>query len=200
MISAINISQTNELDGCKLLSIHNPIVFLADVTYSGDIPQALPVDLIDEDDNTLGTFACIPFKDVSPTVRQFAFVADSIIRGTMLEPDDFTSVKKTLEYVPNITKKFTIRFYDGEIESTCDFVACHGARQYGESPSLNGIENNTDEITYYAAEGKPVYIYFYNNDATNVITVGTGELVYERLLDFDDVALLDFDNLFLTTL
>lgn len=196
-VSAITISQDNKLTGCNLLAIHNPLVFLIDVTYSGETPQKLYCDVINSESVTLATYQCIPYQDIS-NYRQFAFVADQIIRGEMDDFKDYNSDERVLEFVPNITKQFTLKFYiDETLSAETDFTACHAARQYGDSPAMQSISQNTNENTYIAGEGRPVYIYFYNDDETNVITVGSAELEYLRLLDYDSVALLDFDGLYL---
>lgn len=199
MITALEIYQSNTLPGCNLISLHNPVVFLVDATYSGEVPDTLTVDLKHGAD-VLDTFNCLPFKDISGNKRRFAFVADQIIRGEMGAFDDFQSVPKSLEIVPDITKQFTAHFYAGEISSDVDFVACHAARQYGDSQAMEGIVNNTEGTVYLGAAGMPIYVYFYNDNASNVITVGTGELQILRLVDYDDVALLDFDSQYLLSL
>jgi hypothetical protein len=200
-ISSITITQKNTTDACNLLSVHNPLMFLIDVVYSSTVPDVIYVGIFDSDDVLLDTFAAIPYED-SGTTRTFSFIADSILRGFMEGFDDFQSAEKTLEYVDGITKEFKLIFYDPDDIETNDeieIVAIHAARQFGEDPCLLSIASNVNE-TYYAAEGKPVYLYFYNDNESNVITVGTGEIIIDVLLDYDDLILFDFDDIYLTAL
>jgi hypothetical protein len=200
-ITSVTISQKNITDSINLLSVHNPLVFLIDVVYSSSVPELINVGIYDSNDVLLDTFVAIPYRDISST-RQFAFLADDILRGYMGSIDDFRSNEKVLEYVDGITKEFKLVFYDTDVPATNDevsFVAMHAAGQYSDTPYLESIYINEDQ-TYFAAVGKPVYIYIYNDNEANVITVGTGEIEFQPLLDYDDVALLDFDDQYLLAL
>lgn len=200
-ITSVTISQSNITDSINLLSVHNPLVFLIDVAYNTAAPELINVGIYDKDDVLLDTYVCIPYLD-STGVRQFAFIADDILRGYMGSIDDFRSNEKVLEYCDGITKEFTLNFYDPDTPATNDevsFVAMHAAGQYSETPYLESIQINQDD-TYYAAVGKPVYVYIYNDNEANIISVGTGEVEFQPLLDYDDVALLDFDDQYLLAL
>jgi hypothetical protein len=200
-ITSVTISQKNITDSINLLSVHNPLVFLVDVAYTSAVPEVLNVGIYDNTDTLLDTFACIPYLDTTG-VRKFAFLADDILRGYMGSIDDFKSEEKVLEYVDGITKEFKLIFYDPDVSATDDevsFVAMHAAGQYSDTPYLESIYINQDD-TYYAAEGKPVYVYIYNDAEENIITVGSGEVTFLKLLDYDDVALLDFDDQYLLAL
>lgn len=200
-ITSITISQKNITDSINLLSVHNPLVFLVDVAYTSSVPEFINVGIYDDTDTLLDIFVCIPYLD-STGVRQFAFLADDILRGYMGSIDDFSSNEKVLEYCDGITKEFKLIFYDPDETDTNDevsFVAMHAAGQYSETPYLESIQINQDD-TYYAAVGKPVYVYIYNDDEANIISVGTGEIEFQPLLDYDDVAFLDFDDQYLLAL
>jgi hypothetical protein len=196
-ITSITISQDNKSGDIDLLSLHNPLVFLVDVVYTASAPDTLYVELQDGDDAVLETFSAIPYQDSAfGSTRTFAFIATDILKGYMGSIEDFAGTEKTLEYVDGITTEFTLRFYIDAVENSVSFVACHAARQFGDTPYMESIFNNDDQ-TYYAAENLPVYVYFYNDDAANVVTVFSGEVTFDRLLDYDDVAFLDFDDLYL---
>lgn len=200
-ITSIIISQKNITDTINLLSVHNPLVFLIDVAYNSAAPEVINVGVYDKSNTLLDTFACIPYSD-STGVRQFAFIADDILRGYMGSIDDFRSNEKVLEYCEGLTKEFKLIFYDPSTPATNDnvsFVAMHAAGQYSETPYLESIYINQDD-TYFAAVGKPVYVYIYNDNEANVITIGTGEVEFQPLLDYDDVAFLDFDDQYLLAL
>ena len=59
-ITTISISQDNKVDESNLMAVQSPLIFLIDVTYSGDPPDILYCDLQDEDSVLLNTFKCIP--------------------------------------------------------------------------------------------------------------------------------------------
>ena len=196
-ITNVTISQKNITDNVNLLSAHNPIIFIVDAVYTGSVPERLNVKIYDKDDVLLNEFACIPYSDVT-ALRQFAFVATDILKAYMGDIDDFEGNEKVLDYVDGITKVFKLVFYDpvDEEEDEVTFTAMHAVRQFGETPYLESIYINEDE-TYYAAVGMPVYCYIYNNDEDNILTVNSGEIITDVLLDYDDVALVDFDDLYL---
>lgn len=197
-ITSINISQSNTTDTCNLVSVHNPLIFLVDVAYTSSAPDVLNIGLYDETPTLLETFVCIPYSDITG-IRTFAFLANDIIKGYMGSIEDFFAPEKTIQYVDGMTKEFKLVFYDPSTPTTNDeltIIAMHAARQFSEAPYLESIQINEDE-TYFAGENMPVYVYVYNNSETNVITVGTGELVLDKLLDYDDIIFLDFDDLYL---
>lgn len=195
-VTNITISQDNKEGNCDLLSVHNPLIFLVDVTYTAEAPETLYVELQNEDEEILETFAAIPYEDsVSGNVRTFAFIASDILKAYMGEFDDFESPERTLEYVDGITRQFTLRFYIGAIDDSVTFVAIHAARQYSENPALESIFNNQDEI-YYGAEGLPIYVYFYNADEGNILTIDTETADELVALDYDDEIFTDHDDLY----
>jgi hypothetical protein len=100
-----------------------------------------------------------------------------------------------LEFVPNITRQFSLRFYIGAVEDSVSFVACHAARQYGESPAMEDIYNNVNE-TYYTGAGRPVYVYFYNPDPNNILTINSPTIEDVVALEYDDTIFVDSDNLY----
>jgi hypothetical protein len=173
-ISNITIYQNNKVGDSDLLAVHSPLSFLVDVTYSGAVPDILYCDIYDETPTLLTTLKCIPYQDLTPTQRRFILIADSTIRGYMDDFDDFVQSENSFVSVPKITKIFELRFRDpdaGVPDVTFTFTAIHAAREFGESPNLSEVYNN-DSDTYYAAKGETVYIYFYNDNASNVITIG----------------------------
>lgn len=193
-ITSIEIVQDNKSGNCDLISIHNPLVFLVDVTYDGTAPEVLSVDVMDVDDNVLDTFNAIPYSDDDvSSIRTFAFIANDILKAFMDNFDDFNSYAYVLEFVENITKQFTIRFYIGEVEVSTSIVACHAARQFGDKPAMESIYSNANE-TYYGAKGMPVYVYFYNPDADNTLTIDSETSDELTLLDYDDAVLVDSDD------
>jgi hypothetical protein len=199
-ITAINITQDNKSGNVDLLSIHNPLVFLVDVDYTAEVPDTLYVDLLDELGVLIATFAAIPYSDsASGSTRTFAFLASDILRSYMTSFDDFESPENTLEFVPNITRQFSLKFYIGAVEDSVSFVACHAARQYGESPAMEDIYNNINE-TYYTGAGRPVYVYFYNNNPANILTIDSPTADEYALTDSDDTVFIDQDDSYFKSL
>jgi hypothetical protein len=195
-VTSITISQDNLSGDVNLLSVHNPLVFLIDVAYTSSAPDILYVELQDEDSNVLNTFSAIPYSDsITNSIRTFAFIAHDILKAYMGEIEDFESILNTMEYVDGITQEFTLRFYIGAIEDSVSFVACHAARQFGENPALEEIYYNDNDV-YYGAKGMPVYIYIYNNDEDNIITIDTPTSDDLAALDYDDTVFVDSDNVY----
>lgn len=199
MILNLTISQSNITAECNLLAVHNPIVFLVDAEYSTTIPEYILVDILDSEDTLIDTFRCIPYFDTSGVVRRFAFIADSIFRSLLGSFDDFVSQEKSLEYCEGLTRELSLRFYadeEGGQEVTISLVICHAARQFSQNPLLTDIFTNQD-VTYYGGKNKPVYVYFYNDDVNNIISIGDGTVPPETkqyLLDYADMILQDFDG------
>jgi len=194
-ISNVTITQDNFFDGSNLLPVQSPLVFLVDVTYSGAVPEILLADII-EDGEVLETYRAIPNNDPLATVREFAFVADAVIRGLMGRFDDTPQLNETLVAVPNITKELTLKFYDPDEETTFDEVEAvfvHGCGQFGERPNFYQIFNNETD-TYLAPDGFFAYVYFYNDDEGNVLTIGDASLQLEFAQDFNDEIFTDFDD------
>jgi len=192
-VTNITITQDNKVGNCDLLSVHNPLVFLAQADYTGEAPEYMYVDVKNVSGTVLGTFACIPYEDVTEG-RVFAFIATDILRAFMEDIDDFESEEGVLEFVDNITMYFTLKFYIGSEYDTVSFTAIHAAGQYGASAAMEDIYNNTDE-TYYAANGMPVYIYFYNADTDNILNIDDPDPEEIYAVDYDDTYFTDFDDL-----
>ena len=194
-ITSINISQDNKVGDSNLCPIHSPLVFLADATYDSQEPSELYVDIISDGD-VLETYKCIPFADLLANLRQFAFVANDVIKGLMSKFDDTAQLNDTLQYVEGITKLVTFKFYDPENETVFDEVVIdlvHGAAQFGENPNFVDIYNNEDQI-YYSPDGQIVYVYFYNEDVSNVLTIDSPSANLEPAQDYDDEIFTDFDD------
>ena len=192
-VSSITIVQGNIIDSCNLLAIHNPLVFLIDVAYTLEVPENLYCDIQDVDENVLGTFTAIPYSDDEITgIRTYAFIADKVLRAYMNSFNDFKTNELELDYVEGITKQFTIRFYIDTTSTSTSFTAIHAARQFGETSYLSDIYNNVSE-TYYTGVGMPVYIYIYNADINNDVTIGAPASDDLAALDYDSTVFVDSD-------
>ena len=109
-ITAVEIVQTNIVGDCDLLAIHSPLIFLANATYNTAPPDNLYLFIYDKDDVLLGSYKSLPNRDISPTVRQFRFRADQVLRQWLRPIEDFTQADNTLVEVPDMTKQFKIKF------------------------------------------------------------------------------------------
>ena len=174
-ITSINITQDNFIGDSNLLAVHSPIIFIITANFTGSAPEILYCKVLDNLDDELGVFKCIPYLDVLATSRQFLFIADGILKGFMEPFDDFVQTSGSVEYCPGFTKEFTLRFYGDPsyIITELPIVAIHASRQFGESVNTEDIFNN-EARTYIFLENKQGYVYFYNSDEANVIGTNPG--------------------------
>jgi hypothetical protein len=167
----IRIVQDNKVDGWELLSVHNPLAFICEVDYDGTTPDSIGVRL-ESDSVVIFEGKAITFKDSAPKTRQFVFIADTFIRGQMPEYDDEVQGAETLIPIQNITKPFTIVFtYEGLTAST-SFIACNASSQFGDQLGAC-LKDVNEPTTYTAGAGGVVYLYLYNWDENNVISMDT---------------------------
>jgi hypothetical protein len=175
-ITAINISQDNIINGSDLLPVQSPIAFIVDVTYTDVVPDDLTVEIYSTDGvnmELLDTYRAIPYKDPLTTVRQFAFKASEPIKSLMGPFDDIVQNTDTLINITDITKRFLLKFIDPDNAATYDEIEVsflHGAAQFGEAPNKESIFNNDTKVYYSLVDGF-AYVYFYNDDITNNLTV-----------------------------
>lgn len=170
-MAAIRIAQDNKVDGFGLLSVHNPLTFIAEVDYDGLTPDFCDVELL-SDGLSLVKLKAIALKDTAPKTRQFVFVADEIIRGWMPFFDDEVQASDTLIFIENITKEFTVLFTFENLTAQIDFVACNGSSQFGDIYGACLKDINASKV-YTAGENGVVYLYLYNWSENNVISMST---------------------------
>lgn len=166
MITELNISQSNQVGSSNLIAIHNPVAFIIDAYYSGAAPTKLYCDIQDEESNVLATYSCIPYRDLTDTLRQFVFQAQTAVKALMDDFDDFYQLVYTLEYVEGLTRKLVLKFYDPAnvtiaISTTCVFT--RAAMQFGENVNLSSQFNNDSDV-YYGLGSSFAYVYFYNSN------------------------------------
>ena len=174
-INSLTISQDNKLNGSDLLSVHNPLAFICNAFYSGQNPSFIYVDLYVET-ILIKTLKAIPFKDLTGTLRQFVFIASDILRSQMDMPEDFGQSANTLMFVDNLTKEMSLTFRDPDgiaAPVSTSFVICAGASQFGDANGANLLEQfNNDSQIYYCGKGGRAYVYFYNADTNNILSIG----------------------------
>ncbi len=102
-MAELRIIQDNKVDGWELLSVHNPLCFIAEVDYDGLTPDYIDVELKSGGDSIVKMKA-ISFKDSSPKSRQFIFIADSVIRGAMPDFNDEAQGSKHLITEPSFCR------------------------------------------------------------------------------------------------
>lgn len=167
------MQEDNIVNGSNLLATHSPLTFICNANYTGAPPDEVTVEIRDIDNNILETYRAIPYRDTTTTQRQFIFLASEAIRALLDSFEEFVQLEDTLEYVEGLTNNLKIRFVDPEdpdsyAESTLDF--CHAARQFGQRPNMQDQYDNDEDI-YYAPKDKPCYVYFYNNNGANDISL-----------------------------
>lgn len=168
-ITAIDVFENNIENGVNLMAIHNPLTFIAEVTYTNTAPDTLQVVLTDDNTNYY-TYDCVYYADISLTKRQFIFIADEVLRSFLPTVADVGQGSDTIVN-SNITNVVSIYFTDGVTESTpFSITICHAARDYTD---LNGAlmvdEYNNETKRYTGIVGELVYQYWYNDDANNDI-------------------------------
>jgi hypothetical protein len=188
-VSNLAIVQSN-IDECELLAVHNPLTFLLDATYTGTAPEVCTCEVW-ADGSLINTYKLIPYSDFLST-RRFCFVGDVILRSYMSDFNDELITEKTLTRVENMTKDFTLIFKCEATEREIDITALHGAVQYGEVPALLPIYNNENE-TYIGGAGQPIYIYFYNKNDGDILTINS-PFYDDAALDYDEYWFTDFDE------
>jgi hypothetical protein len=196
-VTDLTIYKSNIVDGANLLAVHSPIVFLIDATYTDAPPESPDVQcfIYEGDRNYINAFRCQVFQDVYPGVRRFMFRADAILRGYMEGFEDFIQSDESLVPVPDITKQFTLLFTVAGVSPLpeVDIVACHAARQFGQTEAMTDIYNNEPK-KYYAAAGQPVNVYFYNNDPDAVIGINDQSFQAVEAQDYDGEPFQDYDG------
>jgi len=195
-ITSIAISQDNKIGAANLLAAQNPVMFIADVTYSGAPPDECTVEIRDINSVVLETYRAIPIADPLFNVRQFIFKASSAIKALLGSFDEFVQLNDTLVFVDGLTLNANIRFVSPDDDLIFDEVLidfAHASRQFGEGANMENQFNNDTDI-YYAAKDGVVYVYFYNDNAANDISINGPVLTEGNALDFDDSIFTDFND------
>lgn len=172
-ITTLSIYQDNKTGDSDLMPIHSPLVFLVDADYTGGAPATIHCEIYDSVSVLKGTFKCVPYQDISTSTRRFMFIAQRVLKSYMGEFQDFAQSDGTLVYVDDITKVFRLVFVDpdavaGDVETT--ITAIHGVSQFGSDPNFPDIYNNVTEVVT-GIKDKPCYVYFYNEDESNILAV-----------------------------
>lgn len=110
-ITNIEIVQDNIIGDCDLLSVASPLVYLVNATYTGAVPDVIYARLFDGA-TELGYYKCLPWKDISSTVRQFWFRADEILRQYVPLLEDVSQSDNTLIEITGAVKGLTLKFCD----------------------------------------------------------------------------------------
>ena len=195
-ITSITIEQDNKVGSSDLLPVHSPLVFIVNVAYQGISPTVIYTD-VEVDGLVVETFKMIPYKDPLETLRQFCFVANDVIKGLMDAFDDTFQPMESLVHVPEITKRCKLTFYEPDKKSTMfaetTVTFAHGAVQFGEAPNLRDVYRS-ETNTYLGAVGQIVYVYFYNEDEANELTIGAPQITQAVAVDYDDTPFADYDD------
>ena len=177
-ITSISISQDNKVDSSDLLAVHNPLVFIADVDWTGDVaPNSVDVNVFDATGtNLLDTFEALYYDDIdtytNTNTRQFAFISEKILRAYMPDFDDVEQADNSLIRLPNICAQFTIQFISDSVHDEVVIMAIHACKQFGESPCLSDYNSNE---TYYCAKNNNLYVYYYCQNYESVTINGISD-------------------------
>jgi hypothetical protein len=164
-ITAITVTQDNKINTIDLMAAHSPLVFIAKATFTGDAPNVLYATINGTD------YKCAFYEDNSATERSFLFVADEIIRAELDKMEDIVQTANTIISVTNQSKEITINFNNGDAVSTDVTIrAVHAARDFESQYGATLVDQYNNDLKYYTSgEGKLVYLYWYNDNAANVI-------------------------------
>jgi hypothetical protein len=190
-VTSLTLSQENTKLGIDLLSVHNPLSFIVDAVWTGTAPVECKCNIYDNENALLGTFFCIPYKDVLNT-RQFIFIADGIFKAYMDSFDDITSPEKVVHDIPQMTKFFKLVFETEGVQTETSFVGAHAVQQFGQTPQMENVYNNAP-MRFIGCQDKPIYIYFYNT--IDGAGVSVNDPFAEKFAADDDLRLfIDEDN------
>lgn len=171
-INAIEIIQDNIVDEVNLLSAHNPLVFIAKATWSGDAPTTIYCNVIfDGNFSNSDQYRGIYLEDVSETERTFMFISDEAVRLRLPIVEDISQSSGTIIGIPNITQALTININNGVSTSDeVDIIAANVARDFTNEQGAALVDLQRNEQKYYVgAVGQQSYLYWWNNNASNLI-------------------------------
>jgi hypothetical protein len=171
-ITAIDIIQDNIVSSVNLLAAHNPLVFIADATWNTTAPTSLVAKVIyDGVPANADVYAAIFYEDLDATSRVFIFISDEALRFRMDDLEDITQTVDTIIAITNLTKELTIRFDNGaSVTDTVDIIACHASRDFEDANGAAMVDIYNNESLYYVgAVGKDLYLYWFNDNASNLI-------------------------------
>lgn len=172
-ISAVEITQDNIIDSIDLMAVHNPLVFIAKVTWNTTAPNniAVLVYLTGESISSGGSYEAIYLDDISATERRFLFISEEALRLQMDTLEDVAQTVNTIINIDNLIKELDIRF-DDEVafSDTVEIIACHAARDFENENGATMVDVFNNESHYYVgAVGQDLYLYWWNDNAANVI-------------------------------
>lgn len=171
-ITAIDIIQDNKVGDVDLLASHNPLVFLANATYSGAPPEELVVQVLWFDGVSIqeDNYNAIYLRDDSVTERVFAFIADEAIRLRIEQLADIVQTANTIIAVPNLTENLTIKFDDWIAQDEVEIQATNAAKDFEDENGAAMVDEYNNVSKYYTgAVDEPLYLYWYNNNENNAI-------------------------------
>ena len=156
-ITSITISQTNG----DLLSVFNPLVFIADVAWTDFAPPEIYTSIYEytgtEAPPNIFTGRALIYKDL-PGIRQFYLIASEMLQSILTDFEDFAQTNGTV-IENNNQKTFQVQFYSlyGTILTYFVFQGLACSRQIGESPYLSDVKANSyDKLIAY--ENEPFYL------------------------------------------
>ncbi len=172
IISAIEIIEDNSISGCYLMSIHNPLTFIVKATYTVASPDTIYAKIGSE------VYKCIYYGDESATERLFYFIADEILRADLGAIEDYEQTPDTIIHMANLSKDITVTFTESfGIHTISDSVVISVVNAANDFESANGAvmlsDFNNESKFYVSSKDKQIYLYWYNDNASNVVDGNT---------------------------
>lgn len=184
-ITTITITQDNIIGTNNKLSVHSPLIFLAEAETSSTFPDTIDVE-VRLDSVLVGTFNATPYKNEG-SKRIYMFEASNVLKSFMQPFDDINQAVEDVDLIPYASSLFNIKFIEGAVSDDVDIVAICSANQRGDTETAKQFQ----EYTIYAFYLKLFYMHIYNDNVTSTtLEFGTtGSLttstpgVYRHYLD-----------------
>lgn len=148
--------QDNTEGGCTLLSTGNPLIFVAEVDWTGEAERPDVYAKL----TGIGVFRALPFADVSATVTRYRFDARPVLVSVLGSMDDEAQAVGTAMALSTGYAAVHLRMQieEGLQRYDVNFTAVRAAKQWGESPALPELESPAP-VTYLAGAGQAFYVY-----------------------------------------
>lgn len=184
-ITFFAIVQDNQLAGCDVFSVHNPLVFMLDVEHDDTDDPAVSAEIfdtaleaehgLDAPEALLYQGRAMPYLTViaNPRRVRYRFDAAPPMRISLGSFDDELAQQAvgTVAIVDNMHRAVRLRLHtatDGGHTAASSWVAVNAATQYGGAPAMLDWWDNPD-ADVYVAEGGHAYMHYYTRRAYDVL-------------------------------
>lgn len=135
-VTSVTITQTNG----TYLTVFNPLVFVADVVWTGTAPNDCDFE-IEKDGSSIFIGRALAYSD-SGNTRTFIAVVHEILQNEFTSYLDFVAQTNNSLLETNTNAPFTITFTCGGQTDSHDFDGFVASRQIGQAPTADIITGN----------------------------------------------------------